>query len=253
MNNVKEHLEKVSVQKRHLELGAHHTIPGMVSVCMPNYNKENYVFAAIESIAIQTNKNIELIIVDDHSSDNSDEVIKKAVLNFCKDIPVTYIRSPRRMGTAWAQNWAYYLARGEYIANMDSDDISHPERFETQLKFLTKEGYDLTGTNFSIFRDNLSNIALKDGGIWLKYRPDEIAESYLFKDTHCVCFGTIMFKQEVLERTGGMDKQYIGTEDYAFVDKVVMAGYKVGNTRKILYYYRENPTQRSKLFHQSQV
>ncbi len=250
MFKIKSQLESVGENKKHLEGNAHIGIPDLVSVCMPNYNKGKFIYNSIKSIAEQK-FHVELCIVDDHSSDNSRIEIERAL----KDFPIKHRKMflPKRMGTAWAQNIAYYLSEGQYIANMDSDDLSAPNRFIKQISFMKLGEFDLVGSNFSVFRNNFKNPEVKDGGAWLKYNPEDILDSYLINGVHCVCFGTAIFTRKVLEVTGGLDKSFIGTEDYGFIDKVASKGFSIGNTREILYYYRTNTTQRSKLFHSSSV
>lgn len=251
MRNIHRHLGKIGHDKKHLEGDAHRGIPGMISVCMPNYNKGAFIRQAIKSIYEQSLKTFELCIVDDCSTDGSKFEIHRAL----EEYPIRHKKLflTKRMGTAWAQNISYYLAEGQYIANMDSDDLSATNRLLRQKQMLDSGEFDLVGTNFSVFRDSWESPDLRDGGVWLKYDPEEILDSYLIRGVHCLCFGTAMFTQKVLELTGGLDKTFIGTEDYGFIDKVASKGFKLGNTREILYYYRQNDTQRSKLFHSSSV
>jgi glycosyltransferase involved in cell wall biosynthesis len=105
----------------------------IVSVVMPVYNSEHYLRAAVESILAQTLSDFELIAVDDGSTDGSASILA----DFCKqDERVVIISSPQNQGIVSALNRGLQMARGEYIARMDSDDISLPERFERQVEFL---------------------------------------------------------------------------------------------------------------------
>jgi len=102
----------------------------LVSIVMPLYNCEDYVLDAVKSILNQTYKNIELIICDDASTDSSFEICAKI-----DDDRVTLIRNDINIGNRETLNRLFGHARGEYIAIMDSDDISHPERISLQLKY----------------------------------------------------------------------------------------------------------------------
>ena len=102
-----------------------------ISVVMPVYNaKEEYLREAIESILNQTYTDFEFIIVNDGSTNNSEEVI----LSY-KDKRIVYLKQDNQ-GVAKSLNNGIDIAQGEYIARMDSDDISLPERFAKQVKFL---------------------------------------------------------------------------------------------------------------------
>ena len=250
MSEIYKALRKIS-EKKSLEDQAHLKTPGLVSVCMPNYNKQKYIKEAILSISKQTYPHIELVIVDDKSTDESRSIIHEAITKLQLSIPVRTLFLPKRCGTAWAQNMAYYLSSGEYIANMDSDDVSDPNRIQEQVMAMKNNNYDLVGTNFSIFSEDTAKPLVENGGSWLLYDSEEIADSYMFKLTHCVCFGTLMFKSSLIDKIGGMNKKFIGTEDFEIVDRAISQGAHAGNLNQILYHYRENPSQRSRLFHGS--
>jgi len=103
----------------------------LVSVVMPVYNAEKFVVAAIESILSQSYTNFELIIVNNASTDNSVEYIKRIV-----DRRITLIENEENCGIVFSRNRGLKLARGKYIAIIDSDDIALPNRVEKQVEFL---------------------------------------------------------------------------------------------------------------------
>ena len=251
--DVRASLTKISKSKRHKEGAAHERKDGLVSICIPNFNKGSYLKEALNSAMGQTYPNIELIIVDDGSTDDSRVVIDEFIKRRGNTKRIVYMALPVRCGTAWAQNMTYYLSKGEYIANWDSDDLCHPERIQRQVEYLESEQKDLCGTNFTIFRSDPDNPTVADGGNWLRYDPEQIEDSYLLRGVHCICFGSLMFRYPVLERSAGLRKEYIGTEDYDFIDRAIANGFKPGNLRQALYYYRTSATQRSTLFHSSSV
>lgn len=106
-----------------------------VSVVMPVYNSAKYLALAIESILNQTFKNFEFIIIDDGSNDSSLRIIKKYAR---KDRRIKILINPSNMGICWSLNYGISLARGKYIARMDSDDWSYPERLSKQISFMKK-------------------------------------------------------------------------------------------------------------------
>ena len=114
----------------------------LISVLMPVYNtKEEFLRTAIESILNQTFSNFEFIIINDGSTNNAEDVI----LSY-KDDRIIYLKQENQ-GIVAALNNGWDRAKGEYIARMDSDDISFPERFEKQLKFLEENPeYSLVGS-----------------------------------------------------------------------------------------------------------
>ncbi|EGT0664113.1 glycosyltransferase family 2 protein [Citrobacter werkmanii] len=108
-------------------------IPDLVSVIMPVYNSEKFLSEAIKSILSQSYKNIEFIIINDGSTDSSDSIIK----GFLEDKRIRYI-SRSNKGLVYSLNEGLDIAKGMYIARMDADDISHPQRMEKQIRFLLK-------------------------------------------------------------------------------------------------------------------
>lgn len=104
-----------------------------VSVVMPVYNSERYIAEAIESILNQTYKNFEFIIIEDGSTDRSVEIIKRYAK---KDKRIRLIRNKENLRICKTLNKGIKLSKGEYIARMDSDDISYPLRLEKQVKFM---------------------------------------------------------------------------------------------------------------------
>jgi glycosyltransferase involved in cell wall biosynthesis len=105
--------------------------PPRVSVVLCVYNQAAYVAEAIASILGQTLTDLELIVVDDGSTDSSPEVIHRFT-----DPRIRYVRNERNLGHASSLNRGVALARGRYLAIMDSDDISLPERLARQVDFL---------------------------------------------------------------------------------------------------------------------
>ncbi|WP_329805040.1 glycosyltransferase family 2 protein [Flavobacterium facile] len=102
-----------------------------ISVLMPVYNSELYIKEAIDSILNQTFTDFELIIIDDASTDKSVEIIQSYT-----DSRIQLIVKPQNSGYTNSLNYGLTIAKGEYIARMDSDDISMPERFAKQVGFL---------------------------------------------------------------------------------------------------------------------
>lgn len=119
-----------------------------ISVLMTVYNtKEEYLRTAIESILNQTFGDFEFIIINDSSTNNAKEVI----LSY-KDDRIVYVENEENSGAAFGSNKGLKLATGDYIARLDSDDISHPTRLEKQVKFMENNpDVGILGTWFETF------------------------------------------------------------------------------------------------------
>ena len=108
-------------------------IEGLVSVIIPVYNSEKYVKEAIDSVLKQTYQNFEIIVVDDCSTDNSCQIIKKI-----DDQRIRLIKLDKNSGVAVARNIAIENAKGQYIAFLDSDDIWLEDKLLQQIKQMRK-------------------------------------------------------------------------------------------------------------------
>ncbi|WP_330673999.1 sugar transferase [Blautia obeum] len=116
---------------------------GLVSIIMPSYNTASYIKETIQSVLNQTYQNWELIIVDDCSADNTDEV-----LGTIKDPRIRYFKNDKNSGAAVSRNKALREARGQWIAFLDSDDLWMPEKLEKQIHFMEKNDYSFSYTNY---------------------------------------------------------------------------------------------------------
>lgn len=116
---------------------------GLVSIIMPSYNTALYIEETIQSVLNQTYSNWELIIVDDCSTDNIDEVFSKI-----EDSRIRIIKNEKNSGAAVSRNKALREAKGQWVAYLDSDDIWMPEKLEKQIAFMENNGYSFSYTNY---------------------------------------------------------------------------------------------------------
>lgn len=157
---------------------------GLVSIIMPSYNTGVYIKNSIDSILAQTYTNWELIIVDDCSSDNTDEIVGE----YLSDTRIRYLKNEKNSGAAISRNYALREAKGKWIAFLDSDDTWQPEKLERQIRFMCDTGYKFTYTDYD----------LQFNGEWtpyVYYGPDVITKrkmkNYCYPSTI-----TIMYDRE---------------------------------------------------------
>ena len=119
----------------------------LVSIITPSYNSAKFISQAIESVLSQTYTNWEMIIVDDCSPDNSNEIVKK----YCnKDSRIKLIKLEKNSGPAVARNRAIQEAKGRYIAFLDADDLWKPKKLEMQIKFMTEKDLVFTYSSYDL-------------------------------------------------------------------------------------------------------
>ena len=117
----------------------------LVSIIMPAYNCEKYIKQSIASVIAQTYSNWELIVVDDCSTDNTIDIIRSF-----NDDRICFQNNECNYGAAVTRNKAIALAKGEWIAFLDSDDLWEPSKIEEQIAFMKEHGYAFSYTDYRI-------------------------------------------------------------------------------------------------------
>ena len=126
----------------------------LVSIIMPSYNTGRFISETIESVLAQSYSNWELIIVDDCSTDNTDEVIE----DYISDDRIKYIKNDKNSGAAISRNRALREAKGKWIAFLDSDDLWESQKLEKQITFMENYKYRFSYTNYiEIDEDSIFN------------------------------------------------------------------------------------------------
>ncbi len=117
----------------------------LVSIIMPSYNTASFIDESIQSVLSQSYTDWELIVVDDCSTDNTDDVIKP----YLTDERIKYIKNDKNSGAAVSRNRALREARGKWIAFLDSDDLWMPDKLEKQVRYMEENDYHFSYTNYS--------------------------------------------------------------------------------------------------------
>lgn len=159
----------------------------MISIIMPSYNTANYIEASIESVRHQTYENWELIIVDDCSTDDTDEVVRP----FLSDRRIRYLKNEQNSGAAISRNRALREAKGKWIAFLDSDDLWLPEKLEKQVAFMEQNGYHFSYTNYEEI-----NMAGEKTGVRVT-GPKKITKTGMFNYCWPGCL-TVMYDAETV-------------------------------------------------------
>lgn len=215
-----------------------------VSVIMTAYNSEKYIEEAIESILNQTYTNYEFIIIDDGSIDGTWDIIDKYRKQDERIIAITR----KNIGLSQSLNDGVRIARGEYIARMDSDDICSKDRFEKQVNYLNEHPdiYLLGSNYYIIYGDDLSEKCIKkyknaqkrgQAPIDMKNQFLSVSESQKFMHASC------MIRKEFYE-TVGLYRDY-KSEDIEITFRALSKGLGVAKLEEELYGYRAREDAKS--------
>lgn len=181
----------------------------LVSVIIPSYNREKLISRAINSILNQTYKNIEIVVVDDGSTDKTEDVIKQLNVSNLK-----YIKLSKNRGACKARNIGIENASGEYIAFLDSDDEWVPDKLEKQINFMEKHDADIVVCNFYYEKNGkrIVKISKNHGKI---IRKNEIL------GINMVTTGAILAKKSVLESVGLFDNCLPRYQDWDLILRIM--------------------------------
>lgn len=217
----------------------------MISVIMSTYKEdERLLRESIESILNQTYKDFEYIIILDYpDNDVHKRVIEEYAL---KDDRIHFYVNEKNMGLTDSLNRGLSLCHGEYIARMDADDISLPDRLERQMEYLEKNHYDLIGGITEMINENGSLLySIKS----VPTDPKKINKALRY--SQCIAHPTWLGKKEVFEKNAGYRHMPL-CEDYDFTLRAVLNGFVISNLNEAVLKYRmtSNSISRSNLFEQ---
>lgn len=195
-----------------------------LSVVMPVHNARPFLDASIGSILDQTFTDFEFVILNDASTDGSDEVLREWER---RDARIRVIQSDRKLGLAGSSNLVVSTSQAKVVARMDADDISHSQRLERQFEIMTSrpdvvvvgtlcDGIDAAGT---------------------RTRPPDrwriMRRSMYIPFPH----GSAMFRREAFDRLGGYGEQFVSGEDQNFFFRMTQLG-RVVTLPDVLYHFR---------------
>lgn len=203
----------------------------IVNVFMPCYNSEKYIRQAIESILGQSYKDFELVIIDDGSTDNSVEIIKKYALN---DSRIRLLENGVNRGIVFTRNRGLEECQCDYMALMDSDDVATPERLEKEVAFLNEnEDVVAVGGLYQLMDQSGKLLPEK---LKLTESDEGIRARMLFANV--MANGTVLLRKKKIDQENIRYREHLhASEDYLFWCEVLNIG-KLCNIGEIFQYYR---------------
>lgn len=176
-----------------------------VSICIPTYNNADVIGATLEGILNQTYRNLEVVIVDDASTDDTIKIIEKY-----KDARIKLWQNDRNLGMAGNWNRCVELASSQYIKLVCADDILVPECIETELRAMLSQSNVVMTINDSI----MVNSQEKELGVFRRYPKKgfmdgrKLARKALIVNNYFGMPCAVMFRKDIFEKVGGFDNSY---------------------------------------------
>lgn len=188
-------------------------LPPLVTVICVCYNHARFVTEALDSVTHQTYSNIELIVIDDGSTDGSGKVIKKWMVNHPE---ATLILNAKNIGYCKTFNKAYQISTGQYVIDLAADDILVSDRIEQGVKLLEQSGtgYGITFSDAQYIDEQGNPIQLHS----VKFPHETIPRGDVYKEVihrYFICSPTVMCRRLVLEALHGYDEA-LAFEDFDF-------------------------------------
>ena len=202
----------------------------VISVIISAYNSENFIKEAIDSVLSQTFTDFEFIIINDASTDSTESIIKSY-----DDPRIKLIKNDKNIGLTKSLNIGIELAKGKYIARMDADDISFPERFQKQFDFMEQNpDIDVCGSWYELFGE-------RNGIINTPENDRDIKDILFFKN--CIAHPTVIMRKETLDKYFvKYDDGFPCSQDYELWCRVADR-FKFANIPEVLLKYRVHKEQ----------
>lgn len=211
-----------------------------VTILLPVFNAEKHLRESIDSILNQTYSFLEILIINDGSNDQSEDIIQSY-----SDPRIRYIKNNENKGLIETLNIGFSLATGKYIARMDADDIAMPLRIEKQVRFMEENSQiGIVGTSYTIFGD-------KNETVHYPEKQDDIKLACLFYNPFC--HPSVMIRKDIIDTNNLLfRKEYLHAEEYKLWTEIltITEGY---NIQEELLKYRSHTSQISQVHLKQQL
>jgi glycosyltransferase involved in cell wall biosynthesis len=187
-----------------------------ISVIMSVHNGADYLRCAVDSVLAQTYGSFEFIIIDDGSTDETSNILRT-----CKDRRIVHHTNETNMGLTRSLKLGCELARGQYIARLDADDVSAPNRFREQIRYLTVHPeIALLGSAYDVIDESGARVETR-----------RVPASPLLVDWHLlfgnpVAHSSIMCRRDVITSVGGYDARVKVVQDYDLWSRICAGGHR---------------------------
>jgi glycosyltransferase involved in cell wall biosynthesis len=218
----------------------------LVSIIIPTYNRAHLIGETLDSVLAQTYQNWECIIVDDGSSDTTDEVVEEYTK---KDTRFKYYHRPDEHlpGGNGARNYGFKMSQGEYVNWLDSDDLFSENKIEEQIKVALKDKSNLTTCKWGRFNAK-DQFTIKDLEIYGDYEPGYLLiKDYGVKGMFFPPHSFLISRGTILK--SGLWNEYLKiNQDGEFFSRVIINSNKIGFSEQSYVLYRFNSNSKTSDF-----
>lgn len=197
----------------------------LVSVIVATYKRDEILLRALSSLATQTYKNFEIILVDDNANNDWNSRVSEVVEKFkseCPEIALKYIVNKTNQGSAKTRNIGIDASAGEFITFLDDDDIYLPENIEKQIENMLSTNADFGITDLDMFYDDESLCEKRTRDFIKSTEKEDLIKYHLMH--HLAGTDTMIFKKDYLLKIGGFDPIDVGDEFYLMFKAIENGG-----------------------------
>ncbi len=207
----------------------------LVSIIVPVYNASKTIEKTIKSVLNQSYNNFEIIIIDDSSTDKTFEIIEKLGKN---DRRILIYKNKDNLGVALTRNLGIAIAKGEFIAFLDSDDIWNPLKLQLQLENIKRYDIDLSYTSYKLINDT------NDSEGKIRFVPKNIEYKTLLKE-NIICCSTVLLKKDLILKYKFKSNYF--HEDFVLWLQLLKDGFKFRGINEVLVLYRKGGRSSDKI------
>lgn len=209
-----------------------------ISIIVPVYNVEEYLERCLNSLVNQTMEEIEIIVVNDGTKDNSQEIINK--YQHEHNNIVSYIKE--NGGLSDARNYGLNRAKGEYIMFVDSDDFIETRSCEELYEKISNNKLDMLKFNYYDEKNNKNGFSEELNYLNKIYTGEEYLQKVLMQGEISIVAWNAIYKREYLQKNNFLFKKGILHEDELWTPQVILKTNKIMQVPEKYYYYKANPT-----------
>jgi glycosyltransferase involved in cell wall biosynthesis len=216
----------------------------LVTIGIPNYNYGHYILEALNSVANQTYQNIELIIVDDLSTDNSIEIVDNWINNYQGKIKINFIKNELNIGLAKTCNIILKNANGKYFQPLDADDIILPDKIKNQITVLENSPNNaMVYSNVSVINEK-GEIVNPDYCSRINYDKDRMPSGRIFNEL-LIFMPSVLINTLLARAIGGFDETLLVQDYYLWLK--LSKEYEIVYVNSVSAFYRVHSKSMSNL------
>lgn len=217
----------------------------LITVIIPSYNHSEYIGYTIRSILAQSLQDFELLIIDDNSSDNSEEVIKKF-----DDPRIKLITLKENLGICETSNICFEKANGKYLSIIASDDIMFPKNLEKKINFLEKNPrYGAVFSGVEVIDENNKILSKKTKKFEKVFTTENRKRTdwlnHFFYKGNCIAAPTFVTRADCIKKINGFDALLSQAHDFDMWVKICLSGYEMFVLPEKLVRYRQRKNNRN--------